>query len=145
MKIYRTIILPVVLYGCETWSLTWKEECMLRIFKNRMLRRIFGPRRDEVTGEWRRLHNKELYALHSSPDITWVIKSRRLRWAGHAACMGLRRGAYKALVGKPEGMRPLGKPRHRWKDNIKMDIQEAGWGAYTGYIWLKIGICGWLL
>jgi hypothetical protein len=93
IKIYRTIILPVVLYGCETWSLTRREECRLRVFKNMVLRRIFGPKRDEVTGEWRRLHNKELYALYSSPNIIRVIKSRRPRWAGHVACMGERRGA----------------------------------------------------
>jgi hypothetical protein len=79
IKIYRTIILPVVLYGYETWSLTLREECRLRVFENRVLRRIFGPKRDEVTGEWRRLHNKELYALYSSPNIIRVIKSRILR------------------------------------------------------------------
>jgi hypothetical protein len=88
IKIYRTIILPVVLYGCETWSLTLREERKLRVFENMVLRRIFGPKRDEVTGEWRRLHNKELYALYSSPNIIPVIKSRSLRWARHVACMG---------------------------------------------------------
>jgi hypothetical protein len=88
IKIYRPIILPVVLYGCETWSLTLGEECRLTIFKNMVLRRIFGSNRDEVTGWWRRLYNKELYALYSSPNIIWVIRSRRLRWAGHVACMG---------------------------------------------------------
>jgi hypothetical protein len=99
-----------VLYGCETWSLTLREECRLRVFENKVLRRIFGPKRDEVTGEWRRLHNKELYALYSSPStIIRVIKSRRLRWAGHVTRMGERRGAYRALVGKPEGRRPLGR------------------------------------
>jgi hypothetical protein len=102
IKIYRTIILPVVLYGCETLSLTLREECRLRAFKKKVLRRIFGPKRDEVTGEWRRLHNKELYALYSSPNIIRVIMSRRLRWAGHVARMGERRGAYRALVGKSE-------------------------------------------
>jgi hypothetical protein len=88
IKIYRTIILPVVLHGCETWSFILREECRLRVFENRVLRRIFGPTGDEVTGEWRRLHNKELYALYSSPNIIRVIKSRRLRWAGHVARMG---------------------------------------------------------
>jgi hypothetical protein len=110
--------LPVVLYGCENWSLTLREECRLRVFENKVLRRIFGPKRDEVTGEWRRLHNKELYALYSSPNIIRVIKSRRLRWAGHVARMVERRGAYRALVGKSEGRRPLGRPRRRWEDNI---------------------------
>jgi hypothetical protein len=93
-----------------------------------VLRRILGPKRDEVTGEWRRLHNKELYALYSSPNILRVMKSRRLKWAGHVARMGDRRGAYRALVGKPEGRRPLGRPRHRWEDNIKMDLRKVGWG-----------------
>jgi hypothetical protein len=92
--------LPVVLYGCESWSLTLREECRLRVFENKVLRRIFGPKRDEVIGEWRRLHNKELYAVYSSPNIIRVIKSRRLRWAGHVACMGERRGVHRALVGK---------------------------------------------
>jgi hypothetical protein len=103
-----------------------REECRLRVFENKVLRRIFGPKRDEVTGEWRRLHNKELYALCSSPNIIRMIKSRRLRWAGHVARMGERRGAYRALVGKREGRRPLGRPRRRWEDNIKMDLREVG-------------------
>jgi hypothetical protein len=128
IKIYITIILPVGLYGCETWSLTFREERRLRVFENRVLRRKFWPKRDEVTGEWRRLHNKELYATYSSPNIIQVTKSRRLRWAGHVTRMGERRGAYRALVGKPEGRRPLGRPRHRWENNIKMDLREVGWG-----------------
>jgi hypothetical protein len=132
IKIHRTIILPVVLYGCETLSLTLREECRLRVFENRVLRRIFGPKRDEVTGEWRRLQNKDLYALYL-PNIIRVIKSRRLRWAGYVACMGDRRGTYRALLGKPEEWRPLGRSRHRWEDNIKMDLREVGWGgAWTG-------------
>jgi hypothetical protein len=106
-----------------------REECRLRVFENRVLRRIFGPKRDEVTGEWRRLHNEELYALYSSPNIIRVMKSRRLRWAGHVERMGERRGACRALVGKPEGSRPLERPRRRWEDNIKMDLREVGWGA----------------
>jgi hypothetical protein len=105
-----------------------REECRLRVFEKRVLRRIFGSKRDEVTGEWRRLHNKELHALYSSPNIIRVIKSRRLRWAGHVARMGDRRGAYRTLVGKPDGRRPLGRPRHRWEDNIKMDLREVGGG-----------------
>jgi hypothetical protein len=106
-RIYRTIILPVVLYGCETWSLTLKEERRLRVFESMVLRRIFGPKRDEVAGEWRKLHNElnDLYSLH---NIVRVIKSRRLRWVGHVARMGEGRGGYGVLVGKPEGNRPLG-------------------------------------
>ena len=92
VKMYRTIILPVVLYGCETWSLILREERKLRLFENMVLRRIFGPRRDEVTGEWRRLHNEELNDLYSSPNIVRLIKSRRMRWAGHVARMGEERG-----------------------------------------------------
>jgi hypothetical protein len=129
IKIYRTIILPVVLYGCETWSLTLREEHMLRVFENRVLRRIFGPKWNEVTGEWKRLHNEELYDLYSSPNIIRVIKSRIMRWAGHVARMGEGRGGYRILVGRPEGRRPLGRPRRRWEDNIKMDLQEVGWGV----------------
>ena len=103
INIYIYIILPVVLYGCESWSLTLREERKLRVFENMVLRRIFGPRRDEVTGEWRRLHNEELNDLYSSPNIVRVIKSRRMRWAGHVVHMGEERVVYRALVGKPEG------------------------------------------
>jgi hypothetical protein len=99
-----------------------REECRLRVFENRVLRRIFGPKRDEVTGEWRRLHNKELYALYFSPNIIQVTKSRRLEMGRTCGTYGERRGAYRALVGKPEGRRPLGRPRRRWEDNIKMDL-----------------------
>jgi hypothetical protein len=95
----------------------------------RVLRRVFGPKRDEVTGEWRRLHNEELNDLYSSPNIIRVIKSRRVRWAGHVARMGEGRGAYRILVGRPEGRRPLGTPRHGWEVNIKMDLQDVGWGC----------------
>jgi hypothetical protein len=115
------------LYGCETWSLTLREEHRLRVFENRVLRRIFGLERDEVTEDWRKLHNEELHGLYSSASIVRVIKSRRMRWAGHVACMG-EMNAYKILVGKPEGRRPLGRPRHRWEDNIKMDLGEIGFG-----------------
>jgi hypothetical protein len=108
IKIYRTIILPVVLFGCETWSLTLREEHRLRVFEIRVLGRVFGPKRDEVTGEWRRLHNEEFNDLYSSPNIIRVIKSRRIRWAGHVARMWEGRGAYRSLVGKPEGRRQLG-------------------------------------
>jgi hypothetical protein len=102
IRVYRTIVLPVVLYGCETWSLTLREEQRLRVFENRVLRRIFGPKRDRATGEWRRLHNEELNGLYSSPNIIRVIKSRRMRWVGHVARVAEKRGAYRILVGKPE-------------------------------------------
>jgi len=128
IKIYRIIILPAVLYGFETWSLTLREERKLRVFENMVLRRIFGPRKDEVTGKWRRLHNEELNDLYSSPNIVRVIKSRRMKWAGHVARMGEERGVYRVLLGKPEGRRPLGRPRRRWVDNIRMDHQEVGCG-----------------
>jgi hypothetical protein len=105
-------MLPVVLYGCETWSLILREECRLRIFENRVLRRIFGPKRVVVTGELRRLQNKGLYALYSLPDTIRVIKSRRLRWARHVARKG-EIGAYRVLVGKLEGRRSFGRPRRR--------------------------------
>ena len=119
IKIYKHIILSLALYGCETWSLTLREERRLRIVENRLLRRISKLKRDEVAGEWRRLHKEELNDLHSSPNITRVIKSRRMRGAGHVARMGERRGAYWILVGDSEGKRPLGRPRRRWEDNIK--------------------------
>jgi len=135
IKIYRTIILPVVLYGCETWSLTFREERKLRVFENMVLRRIFGSRRNEVTGEWRRLHNEELNDLYSSPNIVRVINSRRMRWVGHVARMGEERGVYRVLVGKPEGRRSLWRPRRRWVDNIRMDLQEVGCG-YMDWIGL---------
>jgi hypothetical protein len=96
----------------------------LRVFENRMLRRVFGPKRDEVTGEWRKLHNKELHDLYSLPNIVRVVKSRRMRWAGHMACMGEGRGVHRILVGKPEGKRPLGRPRRRWEDNIKREFLD---------------------
>jgi len=128
IKIYRTIILPVVLYGCETWSLTLQDKRKLRLMENMVLRRIFGPRRDEVKGEWRRLHNEELNDLYCSPNIVRVIKSRRMKWAGHVACMGEERGVYRVLVGKAEGKRPLGRPRRRCVYNIRMDLQEVGCG-----------------
>jgi hypothetical protein len=102
MRIYKTIILPVILYGCETWSLTLREEHRLRVFENKVLRRIFGPKRDEVTGEWRKLHNKELCNFYSSPSIIRIIKSRRMRWVGHVGRMGEKGNSYRLLVGKPE-------------------------------------------
>jgi hypothetical protein len=113
------------------------------VFENRVLRRIFGPKRDEVTGEWRVLHNDEITDLYSSSNIIWVIKSRRMRWAGHVARMGERRGVCRVSVGKPEGKRPLGRSRHKWEDNIVMDLKEVRWGwALTGLIWLGTGTGG---
>ena len=101
---------------------------MLRVSENMVLRRIFGRRRDEVKGEWRRLLNEELNDLYSTPNIVRVIKSRRMIWAGHVAHMGEERGVYGVLVGKPEGKRPLGRPRRRWVGNVRMDLQEVGCG-----------------
>jgi hypothetical protein len=126
--VYRTVILPVVLYGYGTWSLTLREEQRVRVFENRMLRRILRPKRDEATGDWRRLHKEELHDLDSSPNIIRVSKSIRMRWAGHVARMGEKRGAYRILAGRTEGMRQLGRARHRWEDNIKTDLQDVGWG-----------------
>jgi hypothetical protein len=127
IKIYKTIILPVFLQGCETWSLTLREEHKLRVFENRVLRRIFGPKRDEVTGSWGKLHNEELHNLYSLPSVIRMIKSRRRRWAGHVARMGEIRNAYRILLGKPGEKKPLRGPRHRWEDNIKIDLRETGW------------------
>jgi hypothetical protein len=98
------------------------------VFENRVLRRIFGPKRDEVTGEGRKLHNEELHDLYSSPSIIRIIKTKRVRWAGHVARMGEKRNAYTMFVGNPEGRMPLGRPRLTWVDNIRMDLVEVGWG-----------------
>ena len=98
--------MPVVLYGCETWSLTLREQRRLRVFENRVLRRVFGPKGDEVIGDWRKLHNEELHDLYPLPNIVRVVISRRMRWAGHVARMGERRGVHRVLVGKPEGKKP---------------------------------------
>jgi hypothetical protein len=119
-----------------------REERKLRVFENRVLRRVFGPKRDDVTGEWRRLHKEELNDLYASLNIVWVIKLRQMRCAGHVAHMGEMRGIYRVLVGKPEGKRPLGRGVD---NNIKMDLQEVGCGAWTGLIWLRIGTGGGLL
>jgi hypothetical protein len=135
VKTYKTIILPVVLYGCETWSLTLREEHRLTVFENRALSIIFGLKRDEVTGEWRKLHSEELHILYSSPDIIRQIKSRRMRWAGHVARMGEEKNVYRVLMGKPEGKRPLGRPGHRWEDGIRMDLREIAWGSVD---WIQL-------
>jgi hypothetical protein len=136
IRIYKCTILPVVLYGCETWSLTLREEHRLSVSKNRVLRRIFGPTRAEVTGDWEKLHNEELHNLYSLSNIIRMIKPRRMKWAGHVARME-RRGMHigRILVVKPEGKRPLGRPRRRWVDNIKRDLREIGWG---GMDWIDL-------
>jgi hypothetical protein len=103
-----------------------REVHRLRVFENRVLRRIFGPKRDEMTGKWRKMHNEELHNLYSSPDIIRQIKSRRMKWAGHVTRMGEERKLYKVLVGKPEGKRLLGRPRRRWEDGIGLDLREIG-------------------
>jgi hypothetical protein len=141
VKIYKTIILPVILYGSRTWSLTLREERRLRVFENRVLRRIFRPKRVEVTGEWRKLQSKELHNLYSSPDIIRQIKSRRMRWAVHVARMGWGRNLYRVLMGKPEGKKLIGRPRRRWEDGIKMDLREIDGG--TEWIHLAQGRDRW--
>jgi hypothetical protein len=105
------------------------------VFENRVLRIIFGPKRDEVTGEWRKLHNEEVHNLYSSPDIIRQVKSRRMRWAGHVASMGEERKVYKVLVRKPEGKRPLGRSKRRWDDGIRMDLRKIGLG---GVDWIRL-------
>jgi hypothetical protein len=112
-----------------------REEHRLRVFENRVLRGIFGLKRDEVMGGWRKLHNEELHNMYDLPSIIRMIKSRRMRWEWHIACMGEKWNVYMILVGKPEGKRPLGRPRHRWEDNIRMDLREVGWG---GMDWIDL-------
>jgi hypothetical protein len=124
VRIYKTIILRLVQYGCETWSLTVREKHKLRVFENRVSWRIFEPKRDGVMRGWRKLYNEELHNLYSSPSIIRIKKSRSMRWAGHGAWMREKREVYRLLVGKPEGKKPLGRLRHRWIDNIKMDLLE---------------------
>jgi hypothetical protein len=133
IKIYKVIILPAVLYGCETWSLTVREEHRLRVSENRTLRRIPGPKREEVAGDWRRLHYKKLHNLYASPNIIRIIKSRRMRREGHVACMVEMRNAYSILVGRPEGKRHVGRARHRWAD-IRIDLREMVWKVCIGCI-----------
>jgi hypothetical protein len=119
-------VLILVLYGCETWSLTVREEHKLRVFENRVLRRIFRPKRDGMIGGWKKLRNEELHNLYSSQSIIRIIKWRRMRWVGHVARMGEKRNVHRLSAGNPEGKRPLGRQRHRWTDNIKTDLLEIG-------------------
>jgi hypothetical protein len=138
--LFRKKNMPLIcnsVFFCETLSLTLREEHRLMVLENRVLRRIFGPKRDEVTGGWRKLHNEQLHGLYSSPSIVRVIKARRMRWAGHVARMREVRGAYIILVGRSEGRRPLGRPRRRWKDNIKMDLRETGFGDVDWIHWAQ--------
>jgi hypothetical protein len=124
VKIHKTIVFPVILCGCETWSLTLREEHRLRVFENRLLRRIFGPKRDEVTGVWRKLHNGELRNLYSSPDIIRQIKSRRIKLAGHMASMGEGENTYKLVVGTLERKRPLERRRRRREMELEWFLEK---------------------
>jgi prepilin signal peptidase PulO-like enzyme (type II secretory pathway) len=130
--IYITYIIlySIILYYIII-RLKMREERRLKVFENRMLRRIFGPKRDRVTGEWRKLHNEELHDLYSPPNIVRVIKSR-MRWVGHVVRLGDGKDVYKVLVWKPEGKRPLGRSKRRWEDNMMMDLQKWGVGVWTG-------------
>jgi hypothetical protein len=121
-----------------------REEHRLRVFENRVLRKIFGHKREE-DGSWRKLHDDELRSLYFSPNIVRLIKAKRMRWAGYVALMGEDRSVYRVLVGRLEGKRPLGKPRRRWEDNIKMDLREKGIDGKTGFGWLRIGSNGGIL
>jgi hypothetical protein len=133
----KTIFIPLIGGGEISNKIgTSREERRLREFEKWVLRRIFGPKRDEVTGEWRKLHNEDFHDLYSSPTIVRVTESRRMRFEGHLARMGEWRGLYKVLVGKPEGKRPLGSPRRRWENNIKMDLQEV---ECRGIDWIELG------
>ena len=142
IKIYRNIILPIALYGCETWSLTLREEHRLRVFENRVLRRIFGPKRDGVTGKWRKLHNEELNDLYRSPNIVQVIKLRRMRWVGHVAHMEEGRGVHKVLVGKPEGKSHWGDQDVDGRIILRWILRKWGGVVGTEWSWLRIGTVG---
>jgi hypothetical protein len=122
-------LFKVPLFTYETWSLILREEHRLRVFEDRVLRRIFGPMRDEVIGGWGKLHNEEIHNLYCSPSIIRIIKLKSMRWARHVARMGEKRNACRISVGKPEGKKPLGRPRRRREYSIKMDLREIGWGG----------------
>jgi len=134
---HGAIILSVAWYGLETWSITARDERRGKVLENRVLRRMFGTKKGELTGEWRKLHNEELNDLYSSPNIVRLIKSRRMRSARHVALMGERRGLYRILVVKPKGKNSLGRPRRRWEDYVKMDLQEVGIG---GMDWIELAL-----
>jgi hypothetical protein len=143
IRTYKTIILSVVLYGCETWSLTLRAEHTLRMFENRVLRRIFGPKRDEVTGGWRKFHNEELHKSYSSPSIIRMTTSRRMKWPEHVARRGEKRNAYTILVGKP---------RDHWEDQdvdgwtiLKWILERQDGMIWIELIWLRTGVSGWPL
>jgi hypothetical protein len=129
VKIYKTIILPIILYGYEIWSLVLREKYRLRVFENMVLRRNFGPKRDEVTGGCRWLHSGELHNLLISPNIFRQIESRIMRWTGHVAYMGEENKVHKVLVGKPEGKRSLGRSRHRWEQSGSLGDWLGGCGV----------------
>jgi hypothetical protein len=133
ISLYKTIILPFVLYGCETWSLTLREEHRLREFENRVLRRVFGPKRDEVTGEWRKLQNEDLHIYTSPQMLLRQIKSRPMRWAGHLACMG--EECVQGFDGKPRKKETIWKTKRRWEDGIRIDLREIGWGSID---WIQL-------
>jgi hypothetical protein len=139
VEIYKTRILSIVLYGCETLFLILSEEYRLSVFENSVLRRIFGPMRGEVTRKWRKLHKVELHNLYSSPEIIRQIKSKRIRWAGHVARMGEGRNMYRVLMGKPEGKSPLEISRRRWEDGHKIDLRAMAARLSTRFTWLRIG------
>jgi len=142
IKIYRNIILPVVLYGCENWSLTLREEGRLRVFKNRVLRKIFGPKKDEVTGEWRKLHNEELNDLYCSPNIVWVIKWRIMGWAEHVARVG-RGEVYKGFCwGNVRERDHLEDPGIVRRIRLRWIFRRWDVGLWTGSSWLRIGTGG---
>ena len=138
LKIFTTITLLVVVCGCETWYLALRREYRPRILDNRAMRKVFGPKKDEVTRDWRKFHCEDLHYLYSSPNIIRVIKSG-MRWEQHVACVVEIRSAYRVLVGKHDGKRPLGRPRHRWEGNIKNGSSRTRMGTTTGLIWLRAG------
>jgi hypothetical protein len=143
VKTYKTIILPVVLYGYAIWSLTLREEHRLRVFENRVLRRIFGPKRDEVRGEWRKLHNEELHNLYSSPNIIRQIKSRRMRWMGHVARMG--EECVQGLMGRQKERDHLQGQGLDGRIGSEWILERLTGGVYIGSSWLRIGTDGGLL